>query len=75
MNTKEIIEEIAKRENMSPEIVENEMRYAIRQAMDSQTPEAKDLWKKLAPDGKEPSIDRFLEFCVELIKERSDGLL
>jgi hypothetical protein len=35
-------------------------------------PVAKELWGRLAPDGKEPSIEKFLNFCAaELHNRRS----
>lgn len=61
MNTKEILEQIARRHNTTPEVVEMEMRNAIRQAMCDPSPQAKKLWKKISPDGKEPTIERFLQ--------------
>ena len=63
MDTKEIIALVAKEKNMTPGAVEKEMQDAIRQAMASKDPHAQALWKQLAPDGKEPTIEEFLAFC------------
>ena len=65
MTTKEIIEKIARENHITPEAVEEEMRSAIRAAMESNDPHAQALWKQIAPDGKEPSIETFLKFCVD----------
>lgn len=60
--TKKIIKQIAMQNGVTPEYVEEEMRKAMRAGMASTDPHAQELWKQIAPDGKEPSIDRFLEF-------------
>ena len=70
MTTNEIIERIAKENHTTPEEVEKEMRRAIQTAMKSNDPRAKELWKQISPDGKEPSIERFLKFCVDRANEQ-----
>lgn len=70
MNTKEIFKHVARNNNTTPEKVEEEIRYAIREAMKSKDPKAQMLWKQISPDGKEPTIERFLDFCVNMIDER-----
>lgn len=70
MKTNEIIRQIAKERGISPKKVEEEMRYAIREAMATKEPQAQALWKQLAPDGKEPSIDQFLKFCVDRLEKQ-----
>lgn len=70
MNIKEIIERIAKENHVTPEAVEEEMRKSIRDAMQSKNPEAQRLWKQIAPDGKEPSIETFLKFCIDYERRR-----
>ena len=66
--TKKIIKQIAMQNGVTPEYVEEEMRKAMRAGMASTDPHAQELWKKIAPDGKEPSIDRFLEFVSGRVK-------
>ena len=73
MTTKEIIEQIARNNKTTPEKVEAEMRKAICAAMESDDPKAQALWKLLAPDGKEPSIEQFIQFCVERMKGRGNS--
>lgn len=70
MTANEIIRRIAKEKGISPQKVEAEIRFAIREAMTTKDPQAQALWKQLAPDGKEPSIDRFLEFCVDRLNKQ-----
>lgn len=72
MNTKKLLEEIAKKQNMTPEQVEKEIRIAIREAMKSKDPKAQMLWKRISPDGKEPSIERFLQCVVDMLEERRE---
>ena len=70
MNTEKMLEVIAKEQNLTPEEVEKEIRMAIREAMQSKDPKALMLWKRISPDGKEPSIERFLHCVVDMLEER-----
>ncbi len=62
--TKNIIKTIAAQNGVTPECVEKEMKNAIKEAMKSSDPRARELWKQLAPNGSEPDIDDFLNFCA-----------
>lgn len=64
MKAKDAITEVARRRNMTPQQVKAEIQLAIREAMSSPDPKVQLLWKQIAPDGKEPSAEEFLEFCV-----------
>ena len=66
--TKKIIKQIAMQNGVTPEFVEEEMRKAMRAGMASTDPHAQELWKQIAPDGKEPDLDTFLKFCVDRIR-------
>lgn len=70
MTTKEIIRQIAKQHGVTPEQVEADMKEAIRAGMGSTDPHAQELWKQIAPDGKEPSLDAFLKFCADQVDKR-----
>ena len=61
-----IIKQIAKKHGVSTKQVEKDMKEAIRIAMlnKNNTAESKAIWDKLSPDGKEPSIDEFIKFCI-----------
>ena len=67
MKAKDAIQQIARKRNMTPEQVEAEIRRSIRDAMQSKDPQAQKLWKQIAPDGKEPTVEEFLEFCARNI--------
>ena len=67
MKAKDAIQQIARKRNMTPEQVEAEIRRSIRDAMQSKDPQAQKLWKQIAPDGKEPTVEEFLEFCARSI--------
>lgn len=71
--TKRIVAELAARDGVSPEYVEQEMREAIREAMQSTAPKARELWKYLSPDGQEPDLDTFLEFVASGVNMMMDG--
>ena len=62
MKVEKVIAQIAKERNMTPKEVEEAMRSAIREAMATQDPQAQKLWKQIAPDGKEPSLENFWSF-------------
>lgn len=70
MQIKEVLAQVARKRNMTPKEVEEEIKGAIRQAMASQDPQAQMLWRQIAPDGKEPSVERFLEFCTNKLNEK-----
>lgn len=67
MTTKQIIRRIARDNNVTPKQVEEDIKEAIRAAMASDDPQAQAIWRQIAPDGKEPSIDTFLKFCANRI--------
>ena len=71
--TKRIIEIIAAENGISPEKVEHEMMEAIRAGMASTDPHAQELWKQIAPDGKEPDLDTFLSFVANRVDMMMDG--
>ena len=66
--TKEIIKQIAMQNGVTPEFVEEEIRKAMRAGMASTDPHAQEMWKQIAPDGKEPDLDTFLKFCAGRIR-------
>lgn len=70
--TKRIIQTIAAKEGKTPEYVEEEMMKAIRAAMATTDPHAQALWRQIAPDGKEPDLDTFLEFAANRVGMMTD---
>lgn len=72
MRTKKIIRQIAKAHGVTPKQVEEDMKIAIHESRYSSNPIAQELWKQLAPDGKDPTIEEFLRFCSERISVRNN---
>lgn len=68
MNTKAIIRQIAKKHGVTTAEVKREMRLAIQEAMKSTDHVAREHWKKISPDGSEPSIEQFLTYVVEQVR-------
>lgn len=64
---KRIIATIAAEQGITPEDVEHEMMEAIRAGMASTDPHAQELWKQIAPDGKEPDLDTFLSLVANRV--------
>ena len=77
MTNKQIIRQIAKDQGVTTKQFEADMKEAIREAMEntkaSGDPVAKELWERLAPDGKEPSIEKFLNFCAAELHHRTNS--
>lgn len=61
---------VAKKMSMTPQEVEREMHYAIGEAMKSTDPEAQRIWKQLAPDGKQPSIEKVIDYCLGRLRQK-----
>ena len=66
---KNIIKEVAKAYGISEQEVRNEMRVAIRVAMNSTDPTAQACWKQIAPDGKEPSVEKVIASISLMVQE------
>lgn len=68
MKTKGILEQIARENHITVAEAERQMAEAIRQAMASSDPMVRQRWKKIAPDGKTPSVEEFLKYCAKSLK-------
>lgn len=66
---KNIIKEAAKAHGTSEQEVRNEMRIAIRAAMQSPDPTAQALWKQIAPDGKEPPVEKVIATIALMVQD------
>lgn len=66
---KNIIKEVAKAHGISEQEVRNEMRVAIRAAMKNTDPTAQAFWKQIAPDGKEPPVERVIASISLMVQE------
>lgn len=74
MKSKTIIKQIAKENHTTPEKVETQIQDAIREAMKSNHPRARKLWKQIAPDGQVPSTERVISFCVDLVNKKKEEM-
>lgn len=66
-----IIREVANKNGVSEKEVRKEMKIAIRAAMQSTDPIAQFFWKQIAPDGREPSIDKVIAALTSRIQNNS----
>ena len=64
MNTEQIIRQVAEKNGVTPNEVEREMKKAIKDGMSSTDPMVQAEWKKIAPDGKEVTIEQFLLYMI-----------
>ena len=66
----DIFRQIAKENGTTEKAVKEEMQFAIREAMKSAEPEAIAFWKAVAPDGKEPPIEKviIIECIIEVLR-------
>lgn len=64
MSTREIIKQIARQNGVTPRQVKADMLEAMRASMLSSDPTAREFWRRLSPDGREPSIGEFIKACA-----------
>lgn len=67
---KDIFRQIAKENGTTEKAVKEEMQFAIREAMKSAEPEAVAFWKAVAPDGKEPPIEKVIAMIALNVNNR-----
>lgn len=65
---KNIIKEVAKANGITEQEVKNEMRIAIKAAMQSKEPAAQSFWKQIAPDGKEPPVEKVIASIALMVQ-------
>ena len=66
---KNVITEVARAHGTSEQEVRNEMRGAIRAAMKSTDPTAQAFWKQIAPDGKEPPVEKVIASISLMVQD------
>lgn len=66
----DIFRQIAKENGTTEKAVKEEMQFAIREAMKSAEPEAIAFWKAVAPDGKEPPIEKVIAMIALNVNKR-----
>ena len=64
MDVKNIIRRIATENGVTPEEVEKEMMDAIRIGMSSTDPNVQAHWKKMSPNGSEPTLEEVLTYLI-----------
>ena len=62
--TKRILTEIAKKNGVTADEIERDIRTAIQTAMVSNDPSTQAIWKQISPDGSEPSIDVLMDYII-----------
>ena len=66
----DIFRQIAKENGTTEKTVKQEMQYAIREAMKSTEPEAMAFWNAVAPNGKEPAIEKVIAMIALKVNNR-----
>lgn len=64
------IKEIAQEKNLSIDEIRGEMQNAINIAMQNPTPEIKEYWAKMCPDGSTPTPEDVIASIVDKIKNK-----
>lgn len=67
---KDVIKQLSKQNNIAKWQIESEIQKAVREAMKSRDPKVQAFWKEIAPDGKEPPIERIIEIIALKVRER-----
>lgn len=70
MNINEIIKEVAKAHNKTPEEVYSEMQIEIEAAFMSKDPEAQNEWVKLPFKGECPTPEEFIDYLASMMIAR-----
>ncbi len=73
MSAKRIIKQIAIKNNVTTSEVRAELKKAMAISMMSQSPAAKEFWKQLLHGNKNPSVEDFLQLCIEKAKTAING--
>ena len=66
---KNVIENVAKQNGVTPEEVRKEIQLAIDEAVKTDDPNAKMIWNLLSCDGKTPSPEAVIYFLAMLCNE------
>lgn len=66
-----VIKEVAKQYGTTPEEVRQEMIAVIRTGRKNLDPKVQAMWKKLFPDGKEPTPEQFIRVLSDAVRQKS----
>ena len=64
MNFKNIIRQIAKQNGVTPAEVKRDIQEAIRIGMASSDPNVQAHWKRMSPNGSEPTLEEVLTYLI-----------
>ena len=64
MDFKNIIRQIAKQNGVTPAEVKSDIENAIRIGMASSDPIAQAHWKRISPNGTEPTVNEVLKYLL-----------
>ena len=64
MKIKNVIKKVAKQHGVSCEQVRNDIKEAIRIGMASKDPIAKENWRKISKNGREPTVEEVIAFLA-----------
>ncbi len=67
-----VIKRVAKKYGTTPDEVRKEMSLAIQEGFNNPDPEVQAMWRKLFPDGKQPSPEKFIQVLAGEVKRRGD---
>lgn len=73
MTLDEIIIQIAKKENVTPDHVRREMMRAMKKGQESPDPAVQARWASIPRQGEEPTLEEFFEYLVQRVKVLSMG--
>ena len=62
------IKEIARQNGTSPEEVYAEIQKTITMGFNNLDPEVQEFWRRIAPDGKVPTVEKVIEILAKDIK-------
>lgn len=66
-----VIKEVAKQYGTTPDEVRQEMIAVIRAGRKNPDPKVQAMWKKLFPDGKEPTPEQFIRVLSDAVRQKS----
>lgn len=73
MTLDEIIIQIAKKENVTPDHVRREMMHAMKKGQESPDPAVQARWASIPRQGEEPTLEEIFEYLVQRVKVLSMG--
>lgn len=63
-----VIKKVAEKYGTTPDEVRKEISLAIDMGYSNPDPEVQEMWKKLFPDGKKPSPEKFIKVLAKEVK-------